>query len=190
VRITAGPAAVRRHAGKPFPVSGTVQRLTPHGWRPLAGAVVVTTPEAPDIYRYTTHGLLGRGTSDKSGRFSYTATARRSTSAYTYPRLSDYVDVENYVGSQVSVPTAGSIKSLRFALDAFHTVTARGSLHGRCGTQKLLLQYARPTPATGSRSARPAPTIRRTAIRARSRSPRSAATTACTASITPSPTAC
>ncbi|MDX2812045.1 hypothetical protein PV410_05655 [Streptomyces sp. PA03-5A] len=142
-RISADPSAKRVHQGKTFTMRGTVQRLTDEGWKPFAGAPLVTTPQPPDVYRYTTPGLMGTGTADASGNFSLAATATRTTYHYTYVKPSEYVSGFAYAEHLVNVPTAGSYSGVTMSLDAYKKVTAKGKLAGSCWNAQVSLQYSK-----------------------------------------------
>ncbi|GAA1359058.1 hypothetical protein [Streptomyces beijiangensis] len=141
-RITAGPETARVHAGSNYTVSGQIQRLTQDGWKPFAGAPVVTAT-GTDVYNHTVPGLMGSGTADASGRFSFPAKAKSSTYTYTYAKPSEYLGSIIYAENQISVPKAGSYSSFSLSLDAYRTVTASGKLNGVCGRQALVLQYSK-----------------------------------------------
>lgn len=142
-RISADPSAKRVHKGKTFTVRGTVQRLTDAGWKPFAGAPLVTTPQSPDVYRYTTSGLMGTGTADSSGNFAFAATAARTTYHYTYVRPSEYVSGFAYTEHLVNVPTSGTYSGVSMSLDAYGKVTAKGKLVGSCWRAPVSLQYSK-----------------------------------------------
>jgi hypothetical protein len=83
-RISADGNHASVHKGKTFTVKGSVLKLTDDGWKPFADAPLVTTPQPPDSYRYTTPGLMGTGTSTATGTFSYPVTATKTTYYYSY----------------------------------------------------------------------------------------------------------
>lgn len=143
VRISGDPSTKRVHKGAKFTMRGTVQRLTDQGWKPFAGAPLVTTPQPPDVYRYSTPGLMGTGTADASGNFSFPATATKSTWHYTYVKPSEYLGGFPYVEHFVNVPTAGSYSGVTTSLDAYGKVTAKGKLSGACWNAKVSLQYSK-----------------------------------------------
>ncbi|MFF3561977.1 hypothetical protein ACFYXS_18200 [Streptomyces sp. NPDC002574] len=142
-RISGDPSAKRVHKGSTFTMRGTVQRLTDQGWKPFAGAPLVTTPQPADVYRYTVPGLMGTGTADASGNFAFPVTATKSTWHYTYVRpseyLADYADAEHLV----NVPTAGTYSGVSMSLDAYGKVTAKGILAGSCWGAQVWLQYSK-----------------------------------------------
>lgn len=133
-RVVAAPAKVRVHAGQAFTVSGTVQRLTPSGWVAAAAVPVVTVDDG-------TFAVRGSGTSDANGHFSYPVTINASTSFDTYPAPSPYVSGGGAQG-RVSVPTAGTLGSVSWAIDPYREVTARGHLYGTCPLEPVQLQYS------------------------------------------------
>lgn len=133
-RMIAGPAKVRVHAGRTFTVSGTLQRLTPSGWTAAAGIPVVTTNDG-------SRAVLASGTSDVKGHFSYPVTVRATTSFDTDPAPSPYIS-GNGVRGVVSVPTAGTLGAIAWAIDPYGEVTARGHLYGTCPGEPVQLQYS------------------------------------------------
>ncbi|MCW2869457.1 MAG: hypothetical protein JWL99_777 [Streptomyces oryziradicis] len=142
-RISADPSATRVHKGTTFTVGGTVQRLTADGWKPFAAAPVVTTTGTPDTTGYTTPGLLGSGTSDSTGTFSYKATVTTSTYHRTYVKPSAYLENSPYAENYVHVPTAGSISGLTASIDQYGQVKASGKLGGACIDEPVALQYSK-----------------------------------------------
>jgi hypothetical protein len=142
-RISADGNHASVHKGKTFTVKGSVLKLTDDGWKPFADAPLVTTPQPPDSYRYTTPGLMGTGTSTATGTFSYPVTATKTTYYYSYVQPSAYLSTLPYAENYITVPTAGSFKDVKLTVDAYRQVTAKGKLLGSCGTAALTLQYSK-----------------------------------------------
>lgn len=145
-RISAQADKERVYAGKTFKVSGTVQRYTSNGWVPFDGAPVVTTTREPDSWNHTVTGVIGSGTVDANGSFSYDAKPNSTTSHYTYVRPSEYLaDYVDPYRDDVTVPRAGQITNLSASLDAYRTLTVTGRLKPEwiCTDQTVTLQYSK-----------------------------------------------
>lgn len=141
-RITAAQSRNTVHKGESFTLKGSVQRLTPAGWAPFAGAPVVTTTVQPNWYDATEKGVLAAATTGADGGFSYAITAARTTTHYTFLRLSPYLTLTDDTDT-VRVPTPGRITLPAYSLDRYGLVKSTGRLNGDCGYQTLWLQFSR-----------------------------------------------
>lgn len=135
VRVSATPDRVRLHKGASVTITGTAQRLTAKGWQAVGGVRIASTPS--DSSR-----VLGAGTSDTQGRFSYRITPAVTTQVVTSPAQTPYVTPNNTVPTTVSIPTAATVRSAAYRLDDLANVTTTGRVYGACGGEALTLQYS------------------------------------------------
>ncbi|MFJ4849364.1 MULTISPECIES: hypothetical protein [unclassified Streptomyces] len=142
-RISADPSAARVHKGVAFGIRGTVQRLTADGWKPFAGASVLTGSRPVNTSSHVPSGVMGSGTANASGAFAYSATASVTTTHYTYVKPNGYFSSFPQVQHQLSVPTSGSFSGMKMSIDAYGKVKATGRLSGSCSAEKLALQYSK-----------------------------------------------
>ncbi|MFD3452518.1 hypothetical protein ACFWVC_10065 [Streptomyces sp. NPDC058691] len=142
-RISADPAHTRVHKGVAFAIKGTVQRLTADGWKPFAGASVITGSQPVNTSSHATSGVMGTGTADAAGGFAYNVTASTTTPHYTYVKPNGYFASFPQVTNQLYVPTSGSFSGMKMSIDAYGKVKATGKLSGTCSGEKLTLQYSK-----------------------------------------------
>jgi hypothetical protein len=143
-RISAKASAARVYKGKAFTESGTVEQLTKDGWKPLPDAPVVTATREPDTTYNTVSGLIGSGSSNASGAFSYAAAPTATTTHYTFVRPSAYLTVTEPAQDSVTVPRTATFSKVTASLDAYKVVTAKGRLapYNECEDEKVQLQYS------------------------------------------------
>ncbi|MCM2391806.1 hypothetical protein [Streptomyces albipurpureus] len=143
-RITAQTDRRRVHQGVPFTVKGKVERLTGDGWKPFAGAPIVTTEQDPRQSSIThIAGLLGSGTAAADGTFSYQAKAYTAAAASTFVRPSGHLADLAFDRSQVFVPQPVAYKNVKIALSSYGEVSASGQLaQGWCENERVSLQYS------------------------------------------------
>ncbi|MFF0556455.1 hypothetical protein [Streptomyces sp. NPDC004266] len=145
-RISSNVDRYRVLAGTDVLVTGRVERLTPDGWKPFAGAPVVASGGAQPTFA-TTPTSLGGVTAAADGTFSLNVRPYYGTDAiYTALRPSPYYanDSRPYDRNDIAVPQPFSYSSYRITLDEYGKVTATGSLGGNCyETQPVVLQYSR-----------------------------------------------
>ncbi|MFI9744373.1 hypothetical protein [Streptomyces sp. NPDC052494] len=127
-RISADVNKYRVLAGTNVQVTGHVQRYTPSGWKPFAGAAVVGTGAEPRAYETSAVNVLGGATSSATGTFSFAAKAQYSTDfVYTSLRPSPYLrDTRVYDKSDIVVPQQFSYTGHTITLDEHGTLTASG----------------------------------------------------------------
>ncbi|GEB58404.1 hypothetical protein [Streptomyces gardneri] len=142
-RISADLNKFRVLAGTNVQVTGHVERYTPNGWKPFAGAPVVGTGTEPSYNDTTAVNVLGGATSSATGTFSFAAKAQYSTDfVYTSLRPSAYIqNSRSFDRSDITVPQQFSFSPYAITLDEYGTVTATGGFNGYCTvTQPVQLQ--------------------------------------------------
>ncbi|GGV97840.1 hypothetical protein GCM10010230_19660 [Streptomyces narbonensis] len=142
-RISANVNKYRVLAGTNVQVSGHVERYTPSGWKPFAGAPVVGTGTEPSYNDSTAVNVLGGATSSATGTFSFAAKAQYSTDfVYTSLRPSAYFQSSRaFDRSDIVVPQQFTFSPYTITLDEHGTVTATGGFNGYCTvTQPVQLQ--------------------------------------------------
>ncbi|MFE7546625.1 hypothetical protein [Streptomyces gardneri] len=142
-RISADLNKFRVLAGTNVQVTGHVERYTPSGWKPFAGAPVVGTGTEPGYNDTTAVNVLGGATSSATGTFSFAAKAQYSTDfVYTSLRPSAYIqNSRSFDRSDITVPQQFSFSPYTITLDEYGTVTATGGFSGYCTvTQPVQLQ--------------------------------------------------
>lgn len=142
-RISANVNKYRVLAGTNVQVTGHVQRYTPSGWKPFAGAPVVGTGTEPGYNDTTAVNVLGGATSSATGTFSFAAKAQYSTD-FVYTSLRPSVYIQNsraFDRSDIVVPQQFTFSPYVITLDEHGTVTATGGFNGYCTvTQPVQLQ--------------------------------------------------
>ncbi|MFI6285850.1 hypothetical protein ACIBCM_14015 [Streptomyces sp. NPDC051018] len=142
VRIAADTDRLRVHKGAPFTVTGKVERLTNDGWRPFAGAPVVSSMKSPVHWDYFGESPVGTGTSAADGTFAYTARATVPGTVHTSVEQSDYV-TKAHDTAAIAVPAAFSYVNVKYSLDEFGRISTTGQAKGaECAGEKFHLQYS------------------------------------------------
>ncbi|WP_093874809.1 hypothetical protein [Streptomyces sp. TLI_105] len=146
-RISSDVSKYRVLAGTDVRVTGRVERLTPDGWKPFAGAPVVASGGAEPSFS-TTPTSLGGVTAAADGTFSLNVRPYYATDAiYTSLRPSPYYtnSYRPYDRNDIAVPQPFSYSSYRITLDAYGKVTATGTIGSNycSATQPAVLQYSR-----------------------------------------------
>ncbi|WP_375485711.1 hypothetical protein [uncultured Jatrophihabitans sp.] len=132
-RSYATPTTVRLHAGGSVTLTGVAQILTADGWQPLTHELVGT---------YVDGLLVASGRTGADGRFSYQLRRYSAADADTEVVATPYLTAMNYTDTSIAVPTRATLSGLRLALDAYGTVTGKGTVHGPCGSQSLALEVS------------------------------------------------
>ncbi|WP_318208577.1 hypothetical protein [Streptomyces sp. SJL17-1] len=122
-------------------VAGRVERLTPDGWKPYAGAPLITTSQKPS-FDLAVHGRMGSGVSAANGTFSYGARATHATQVFTSLAPSVYYQSRAYDEGNIAVPQPFSFTNWRITLDEYGRVrgTGRMTTQAWCGEQTVTLQ--------------------------------------------------
>ncbi|MFE5543131.1 hypothetical protein ACFQ71_04870 [Streptomyces sp. NPDC056534] len=122
-------------------VTGRVERLTADGWKPYAGAPLITTNQKPS-FDLSVHGLMGSGVTATNGTFSYGARASYATQVFTSLAPSVYYQSRAYDEGNIAVPQPFSFTGWRITLDEYGRVrgTGRMTTQAWCGEQTVTLQ--------------------------------------------------
>ncbi|MEV8589651.1 hypothetical protein AB0424_22230 [Streptomyces sp. NPDC051180] len=142
-RLTADLNKYRVQAGTNVTVTGRVERLTPDGWKPYAGAPLITTSGKPESASLGVSGLMGSGAAAADGSFSYPARASHTTQVYTSLAPSVYYASRAYDQGAIAVPQQFAWGGVRVALDEYGTVRATGKVSANtfvCWDQYVFLQ--------------------------------------------------
>ena len=142
-RITASLDKHRVYYGTDVNVTGRVERLTTDGWKPFAGAPVVSTPQQPDTSGHTVDRLMGGTAAAADGTFAYPAKGTFSTQVFTHVRPSPFLAGAPYALGEIAVPQKFTFTNLAITLDPYGTVRATGRMTANwCGDDPLVLQYS------------------------------------------------
>ncbi|MFJ2860796.1 hypothetical protein [Streptomyces sp. NPDC087215] len=114
-------------------VTGRVERLTEDGWKPYAGAPLVSGSSEPPYHSLTTHGVMGRGISAANGTFSFPARATSTTQVYTYLAPSVYYAATAFDQGGIAVPQPVSFTNWRITLDEYGRISATGRMTNTYG---------------------------------------------------------
>ncbi|MFH9723153.1 hypothetical protein ACH4M4_09290 [Streptomyces sp. NPDC017254] len=141
-RISATLDKWRVQAGTNVTVSGRVERLTPDGWKPYAGAPLITTSSEPSRSSLSFYGLMGSSSSAADGTFSYPARAAHATQVYTSLVPSVYYASRAYDEGAITVPQPFSYTDWRISLDEYGRVRGSGRMttQGSCSDEPVYLQ--------------------------------------------------
>ncbi|MFI6639576.1 hypothetical protein [Streptomyces sp. NPDC050504] len=118
-------------------VSGRVERLTAEGWRPFAGAPVVSAQRPPDGQHPDSVETIGGAPAAADGSFAYAARPRYAGTegVYTFLRPSLYLGdsyTPTHDWSQLAVPRPAAFTNVKITLSPYGEVKAVGRLTGSC----------------------------------------------------------
>ncbi|MFE4592965.1 hypothetical protein [Streptomyces laurentii] len=126
-------------------VMGEVERLTQDGWKPFAGAQLVTANTSPSDWSATVTGQMGASTAAADGTFRYGARATYATPVYTFLRPSVYLTDHPYDQGEIAVPQPITYSNVKMTMTDLGWVRATATVNAggyQCAGEPVYLQVS------------------------------------------------